>query len=330
MTPPPGPVILVGPNGAGKTNLLEALRLLSVLRPWRCPDAGAVRSGPDGPAAGWRVAGAVEGGGARTIEVVFRRGPPPSKEVRLDGAPCARLIDAVGRLRTALFAPEDVRIVAGPPAERRRFVDSLVGQTDTAGLDALSEFRRIARNRARAWLDWRLGRAGPDSVRAWDAMIEAAAPRVTSARARAAERLAAAAARAGMLLMGGPLEVRYVPAPMPRAGADLRLAAGPGRDDLSILLAGRDLTRMASQGEARAASLALRLAEAAVVGDSGRPVALVDDVTGELDPRRRAAFLEAVASAGDHVIVAATEAGPFRAALPDAAVIRVPEDLRAA
>ena len=44
------------------------------------------------------------------------------KQVRINGAP-KRALDLVGRLRVVLFLPEDVSLVAGAPAERRRYLD---------------------------------------------------------------------------------------------------------------------------------------------------------------------------------------------------------------
>jgi DNA replication and repair protein RecF len=87
---------------------------------------------------------------------------------------------------------------------------------------------------------------------------------------------------------------------------------GPHRDDLRVLLDGREARAYGSQGQQRTAVVSLKLAEAALVaGRTGeRPVLLLDDVLSELDGERRSALLRQVAGAGQ-VIITSVEAGPF-------------------
>jgi len=121
---------------------------------------------------------------------------------------------------------------------------------------------------------------------------------------------------------GERLEIEYQgpPADMAEAvhnslGEDLRrgsTSVGPHRDDLRVLLDGREARAYGSQGQQRTAVVSLKLAEAALVaGRTGeRPVLLLDDVLSELDGERRSALLRQVAGAGQ-VIITSVEAGPF-------------------
>jgi DNA replication and repair protein RecF len=94
-----------------------------------------------------------------------------------------------------------------------------------------------------------------------------------------------------------------------RAGATI---LGPHRDDLLIRLDGVSAAAFASRAQQRTIALALRLAEARLLrqrrGDS--PVLLLDDVLSELDARRRAAVLAAVADY-EQVIITATDLDRF-------------------
>ncbi len=58
-----------------------------------------------------------------------------------------RAADAAGVLRVVLFAPEDVAIVRGDPAERRRFLDDLLAQRRPAFASARGEYERVLRQR---------------------------------------------------------------------------------------------------------------------------------------------------------------------------------------
>jgi DNA replication and repair protein RecF len=87
---------------------------------------------------------------------------------------------------------------------------------------------------------------------------------------------------------------------------------GPHRDDLDILLDGREARWYASRGEQRSATLAFRLAELRLLPEA---VLLLDDVLSELDPERRRRVFEV--TSGTQTIVTATDAD----AVPDAAKV---------
>jgi len=71
---------------------------------------------------------------------------------------------------------------------------------------------------------------------------------------------------------------------------------GPHRDDLELWLDGRDLRRFGSQGQCRAAAVALKMAQAEFIaarrGD--RPIVVLDDVFAELDEARAQALWASV------------------------------------
>jgi DNA replication and repair protein RecF len=87
---------------------------------------------------------------------------------------------------------------------------------------------------------------------------------------------------------------------------------GPHRDDLAIMLNNHSVQSYGSRGEARTASLALRVAEYQLLqekhGES--PILLIDDFTAELDANRRAYLLE-LASNTPQAIVTGTETPPM-------------------
>jgi DNA replication and repair protein RecF len=140
----PGVTLLVGPNAQGKTNLLEAVL--------RAATGGSHRVASDAPLV--RVGAEV---GVIRCEVVTDEGRRRSIELevgtgrrtrtKIDGQDVRRASDAAGVLRVVLFAPEDLTIVRGDPAERRRFLDDLLAQRRPAFAAARSEYERVLRQR---------------------------------------------------------------------------------------------------------------------------------------------------------------------------------------
>lgn len=139
-----GPSVLVGGNAQGKTNLMEAIHYLSIGASHRASsDAVLVRAGAQ--AGVIRADARLEGGRQLRVEVELR--PGGRNRARVNGQPQPRVRDAIGVIRSVLFAPEDLQLIRGDPADRRRFLDDLLGQRRRAYLEARQEYERVLRQR---------------------------------------------------------------------------------------------------------------------------------------------------------------------------------------
>jgi DNA replication and repair protein RecF len=112
-----------------------------------------------------------------------------------------------------------------------------------------------------------------------------------------------------------------------RRAADLErgfTAHGPHRDELSLLLGGVQLRAYGSQGQQRAALLALLFAERALLAErrARPPLMLLDDVMSELDAERRDLLAELLRSGGQSVITT-TEPEHVPGTLAGGGLIRV-------
>lgn len=140
----PGMSVLVGGNAQGKTNLLEAVHYLGIGATHRASsEAALVRSGSE---AGVIRAGArLAAGRSLSVEVELR--PGGRNRSRVNSQPQPRYRDAIGLVRSVLFAPEDLQLIRGDPAERRRFLDDLLAQRRRAYLAARQTYERVLRQR---------------------------------------------------------------------------------------------------------------------------------------------------------------------------------------
>lgn len=124
LTLGPGVSVLVGPNGHGKTNLVEAVEYLSTLSSHRVStDAPLLRAGTGQAIIRAVVVAGVEDPRRLLLEIELNAGR--ANRARINRSPQRRVRDLVGALRTVVFSPEDLTIVKGDPADRRRFIDEL-------------------------------------------------------------------------------------------------------------------------------------------------------------------------------------------------------------
>jgi DNA replication and repair protein RecF len=184
----------VGPNASGKSTLLEAIAMLATTR---SPRTAAEReiphwaSGADlGVPPYARIVGYFERGDERhhiDIGLTIDDRGALKKIIHYDER-SMRAVDAVGRFKTVLFSPEDVSLVSGPPAGRRRYLDIAVSQAARPYLRALSRYGRVLEQRnslLRAFSRDRVtaGSARPAQELAfWDAELTAAAADVLAFR----------------------------------------------------------------------------------------------------------------------------------------------------
>ena len=131
------------------------------------------------------VRAAVVHDGPRAAASSWRSPPGRANRARVNRAPVTRPRDVLGILRTVLFAPEDLALVRGDPAERRRFLDELL----VARAPAVRRRPRRLRPGARAALRAAQDRRAPAAWRPAHPRRLGRAPR--PARRRAAGRAAA-------------------------------------------------------------------------------------------------------------------------------------------
>ncbi|HEY8450695.1 MAG: DNA replication/repair protein RecF [Micromonosporaceae bacterium] len=140
---PPGVSVLTGPNGIGKTNLVEALGYVATLASHRvATDAPLVRTG-----AAIAVIRCVVVHEDRELLVELEIAPGRGNRARLGRSPVRRVRDVVGALRLVLFAPEDLELVRGEPAARRRYLDELLVARQPRFAAVCADYERVLRQR---------------------------------------------------------------------------------------------------------------------------------------------------------------------------------------
>jgi len=313
-----GVTLLHGANGAGKTNLLEALYMGLAGRSCRTrSDRETIAFGE--PLS--RVEVAVEDLGERR-EFLCAVDREEGRRHLVNGAVTSSAAEL--RPSLAVFMPDRLALVKGPPAARRSHLDGFVAALRPARAEARRRYARALSQRNALIGRIRGSGAGRDSLDAWDAELAEAGAELMAARDAATGTLAPLFVATAEELGLADAVLRYAPRSRAASADELReeLVAkresdlargfsghGPHLDELAITVGDRPARRYASQGQQRAALLALLFAErdALLAERSEPPLMLLDDVTSELDPKRRELLCERLTRGGGQALVTATE-----------------------
>ena len=335
----PGATAFVGRNGQGKTNLVEAIDYLSRLGSHRVAgDAPLVRAGTDQAV----VRAAVIRDERRAV-LEIEINPGRSNRARINRAPLPKARELLGLVRTVVFSPEDLALVKGDPAERRRFADDLLVQVSPRYAGTRADYDRVLKQRNSLLKSARPARFGSSSAAdgpsgplgtlgVWDANLARLGAEIVGARMRLIADLSPLVGKAYDAVARGATRddatMVYRCSFPAAAGADQheleqgllseleRLRgdeldrgislAGPHRDDLVLSLGDLPAKGYASHGESWSFALALRLASYDLLRSTGDdPILVLDDVFAELDTGRRQQLAELVGDAEQVLVTAA-------------------------
>ena len=345
-----GPVVLTGANGVGKTNLIEAISLLAPGRGLRraTMEELAFAEG-DGS---WAVNAEIEGMlGLATLGTGID--PPAGEEAattrrcRIDRESVSSATAFADHLRVVWLIPAMDPLFNGPASERRRFLDRLVLAVDAQHSGRVAALERALRSRNRLLED---ARSDPHWLDAIEHETAEVAVAVAAARAETVARLSAALNDARDEAPGFPhaeialdgwmekliphtnateVEGRYralLKESRARDAAAGRTLEGPHRSDLIVTHAGKGVPAAdASTGEQKALLIRLVLAHAGLIQamTGYAPILLLDEVVAHLDPTRRAALYDALASLGAQVFLTGADPAAFGDIAPRAQIFEV-------
>lgn len=333
VTLTPGVSVFVGRNGQGKTNLVEAIGYVATHASHRVSnDAPLVRSGATKAII---RCGIHHDGRDALIELEIN--PGKANRARINKSNVTRARDALGYLRTVLFAPEDLALVKGDPGDRRRFLDDFLVQLAPKYAGVKSDYERVLKQRNALLKSSKSARRHAigdviSTLEVWDEQLVTFGSHVIAERARLIRKLQPIANAEYENVSNGASDLRLTYVTRVEGERDLEDEAdvqqglrelialrrndeldrgitlvGPHRDDITLTLGELPAKGYASHGESWSIALALRLGSFRVLASEyqGDPVLILDDVFAELDSLRRRKLAEGVSMAEQVLITAA-------------------------
>ncbi len=308
ITPCEGVNMIYGDNAQGKTNLLEAL--------WLFCGGHSFRASKDNEVIKWdknfarlemRFFGQER---EQTAKLLFSSN---KKQVEINGVEKKSAASLIERYCAVVFSPEHLNLIKRGPSERRKFIDSAICREKLKNAVVLSKYNRILNQRNSLLKDIYKRPSLEDTLPIWDEPLVKNGAVLIKKRMDYVNMLSdkAAVYHNGISKGKENLKIRYVSSVDAEISDSIEIISeklknklienkkddiragftnfGPHRDDIEILINGKNAKSFASQGQQRSAVLSMKLAEASVLKErmGENPVILLDDVLSELDGGRQ-------------------------------------------
>ena len=326
--------VFLGDNAQGKTNLLESINFSSLGRSQRVQkESDLIR---------WEQAQAFIHLSFQKLgveqTVAFEISTDKPRKIILNDHPI-RIKQLIGRFNTVLFAPEDLFLIKGSPANRRKFLDAEISQASPVYFADLLTYNKVLAQRNSLLKLIKEGKAKSDSLSLWNEQIAEVGVKVIMKRLKAIKKINHLADELQQkisaqleqlsiiyefhgLKNGELLDLNknswYDDKLIDSQQADIARGStsfGPHVDDIKLLINNRDLRSFGSQGQQRTAVLALKLSELEFLKEEtgDYPILLLDDVMSELDVKRRTELLDFLNLQKIQTFITATDSAYFPA-----------------
>ena len=299
---------LVGMNGEGKTNVLDAIHFLSLTKSTTTSmDSQVIRHGQELMA----LEGTYEheDGTPESIRCGLKKGQ--KKILRRGKKTYKRITEHIGLIPLVMVSPADQWLITGGSEERRRFMDMVISQYNTAYLDALISYNKALQQRnallkqeeepdselLSLWEE-EMARHGEYVYLQRDAYIQQFTPlfqnfynMISQEKEQVSLNYTSHCQRGDLLEI-----IRRDRAKDRIVGYSLH---GTHRDDLEMQIAGFPIKREGSQGQNKTYLTALKLAQFDFLRQTGShttPLLLLDDIFDKLDADRVQQIIKLVSS----------------------------------
>lgn len=312
----PGLNFIIGKNGEGKTNFLEAIYVLSLVKSYKAPDKDLMQIGSDST----KVAATIEINERNMdLAVVFS---DQGKMASHNREAAQKLSDYIGTMNVVLFTPDDIELIKGGPAERRYFIDVVLGQTDRDYLNNLTQYKHVLKQRNELLKQLQEKKSTDETfLEVLTEQLVHFGEKIIQKRKLFLEELSVSSGKMYQYLTtkNEHLSIAYLPSVQSDFREELAKKkvsdlftgitnVGPHRDDIEWMLDEQIARNYASQGEQRMIVLAVNMSLCDYIAKvkKDRPIFLLDDVFSELDAEKQNRLIQYLVGADIQSVITAT------------------------
>lgn len=230
------------------------------------------------------------------------------KNILVNGLKIKKLSELLGNINIVLFTPDDINILKNGPAQRRRFLDMMIGQIRPNYVYNLNMYLKVLEQRNNYLKQLRNENINLELLDIWDEKLAQYSNKICLYRLEFINKIKEKINYIHKNITEDKEEIKieYITDSIEkeellkqikdRRKVDIikgYTTKGIHRDDFNIYINGNLVNIYGSQGQHRTAVLSLKMCELEIIkeeiGES--PILLLDDFMSELDAKRRKNFL---------------------------------------
>lgn len=324
--PSEGINLIYGRNGSGKTSILEGIHYCALTRGFVSgSDSECLLFSTDY----FLLESSFQAESGRDLSVKIAYTKEREKLLTVNNSDIKPFSGHIGRIPCITFSPNEMIIVNGAPAERRRFIDSAISQTDRRYLDDLIAYRRVLQQRNALLVQIAEKKSPKNGMLAlWTENLSTLAASIVYTRVSFLNQFSSRFRelfsqlslneepsilyRSSLGTLSGDLSVEELFLGFMKKFQEseafesmrAQTMSGPHRDDLLFYINGREIKKYASQGQLRTFLIALKLAQHHYFHETTgeKPLSLLDDIFSELDESRIADIFTILEKCGQSII----------------------------
>ncbi|WP_294230880.1 DNA replication/repair protein RecF [Chryseobacterium sp. sg2396] len=297
----------VGNNGAGKTNILDALHYLSVGKSFLGnTDLNNIKNEEDF----FTVEAEVLNDDSEDI-IKISQPKEAKKIIKKNDKSYDRLADHIGYLPSVMISPYDSNLISDAGESRRKFLDSMISQTDSEYLFNLIQYQKTIQQRNALLKYFAKNRTWDrDSLEIYDEPIIRFGTKIFTKRKDFVEKLNPIVKNFYKIISGGKETVsviyeshlledsleKLLKESLERDRMLTYTSKGIHKDDLLFEMDAVLIKKIGSQGQQKSFLVSLKLAQMSLIKELTRktPILLLDDIFDKLDDSRVSQLIELV------------------------------------
>lgn len=294
--------VFYGDNAQGKTNILEAIFLCTFGKSFRTnKEKELIKLGKDN-------ANVIIEYEKKDRDGKISISISDKKQILVNGIKIKKLSELLGNINIVIFTPDDINILKGGPALRRRFLDMMIGQLKPNYVYTLNMYIKTLEQRNNYLRQIKEENKPENLLDIWNEKLIEYADIIYKYRKEFIDKIKKKINIIHKKITDEKEEINiqyisnceskevYSELLKQRRKLDIIkgfTTKGIHRDDFEIYINNKELSIYGSQGQNRTAILSLKLSELQVIYDEieEEPILLLDDFMSELDINRRKNFL---------------------------------------
>ena len=293
--------LIYGNNAQGKTNILEAIYLSAIGKSFQTnKDSEMIKIGKEKAKVEIEYE-TKDREGKITVEIADK------KTFFINGIKQKKISDIIGKINIVLFYPDNIDIIKGGPAERRRFLDIMISQLKPNYIHILNKYLKTLDQRNAYLKQIKFDNKSKDMLEIWDESLSQLSYQIYTYRSEYIQKIKEKIkvihnkiTNCGQqdekieisFISSGKSQKDFYENLLRNRENDIRkgyTSTGSHRDDFDIYINDKKVNVYGSQGQQRTSVLSLKLTELNIIQDEIEepPILLLDDFMSELDENRR-------------------------------------------